>query len=221
MNKNKGVIGIGLILAIVLGIVVVGGGAYYLRTKKNTENNKVIENTSVTNPIEENNSHEVPTGPYGDETNYVAPKPLVDNKKTDTINSATKTISTTLPAKYIGAQEGWPPVISNNSSATYSCVTGITNRDINEQTIEKIINGRKYCIKSSSEGAAGSFYPAYTYTTASPSGFGVDTTSFVFRVSSCGGYDKPESDQCQVAVATFLSNIDAIVDSTIIRVRIN
>ncbi|HUC88624.1 MAG TPA: hypothetical protein VMR49_01155 [Candidatus Paceibacterota bacterium] len=30
MNKNKGFIGIGLILAIVLGIVIVGGGAYYL-----------------------------------------------------------------------------------------------------------------------------------------------------------------------------------------------
>lgn len=30
MNKNKGFIGIGLLVAIVLGIVVVGGGAYYL-----------------------------------------------------------------------------------------------------------------------------------------------------------------------------------------------
>ena len=30
MNKNKGIIGIGLIIAIVLGIAVVGGGAYYL-----------------------------------------------------------------------------------------------------------------------------------------------------------------------------------------------
>ena len=30
MNKNKGIIGLGLIVAIVLGIVVVGGGAYYL-----------------------------------------------------------------------------------------------------------------------------------------------------------------------------------------------
>lgn len=30
MNKNKGIIGLGLIIAIVLGIAVVGGGAYYL-----------------------------------------------------------------------------------------------------------------------------------------------------------------------------------------------
>lgn len=30
MNKNKGIIGIGLLAAIVLGVIVVGGGAYYL-----------------------------------------------------------------------------------------------------------------------------------------------------------------------------------------------
>lgn len=39
--KNKGIIGIGLILAIVLGVAVVGGGAYYLgksKEVKNTEN---------------------------------------------------------------------------------------------------------------------------------------------------------------------------------------
>ena len=29
MNKNRGIIGLGLIVAIVLGVVVVGGGAVY------------------------------------------------------------------------------------------------------------------------------------------------------------------------------------------------
>jgi hypothetical protein len=43
MDKNKGVIGIGLILAIVLGIVVVGGGAYYL----GKDSNKV----EIKNPV--------------------------------------------------------------------------------------------------------------------------------------------------------------------------
>jgi len=38
MNKNKGFIGIGLIVAIVLGIVVVGGGAYYLGNKSHPKN---------------------------------------------------------------------------------------------------------------------------------------------------------------------------------------
>jgi len=63
MNKNKGFIGIGLIVAIILGIVVVGGGAYYLGTNKSE---KVVENLSAENEnqeeaadynqIEENNS---------------------------------------------------------------------------------------------------------------------------------------------------------------------
>lgn len=38
MNKNKGFIGMGLLIAIILGIVVVAGGAYYLG--KNNEKNK-------------------------------------------------------------------------------------------------------------------------------------------------------------------------------------
>ena len=78
MNKNKGFISIGFILAIILGIVVIGGGAYYLGTKKNM---KVVEN----------NSHEVPAGPYGDETNYVAPPIL--NPLVSATNSAQIIIS--------------------------------------------------------------------------------------------------------------------------------
>ena len=42
MNKHKGFIGLGLIIAIILGIVIVGGGAYYLGAKKNI---KVVENS--------------------------------------------------------------------------------------------------------------------------------------------------------------------------------
>lgn len=40
MNKNKGIIGIGLILAIVLGAIIIGGGAYYLG-KSNFQKEKI------------------------------------------------------------------------------------------------------------------------------------------------------------------------------------
>jgi len=89
MKQNKGFIGIGLIIAIVLGIAVVGGGAYYLGKSSKVENKEIVENNTVQNKIEGSNSHEVPTGPFLDETNYVAPKPLVDNKKVDTVNPTT------------------------------------------------------------------------------------------------------------------------------------
>ena len=53
MNKNKGFIGIGLILAIVLGVAIVGGGAYYLGkgSSKQEEVNKVnvLPDTNVVN----------------------------------------------------------------------------------------------------------------------------------------------------------------------------
>lgn len=81
MNKTKGFIGLGLILAIVLGVVVVGGGAYYLG-KSSTK--PVVINPENTLPNVENQN-----------------LPVVDNSKqanitTPKINSApVKTISTT------------------------------------------------------------------------------------------------------------------------------
>jgi hypothetical protein len=112
MKQNKGIIGLGLIVAIVLGIVVVGGGAYLLGTKKNT---KVVENPNVTNKLEENNSHEVPTGPYGDETNYVAPNPVVNNP-TNPVVSTGCTSSSTPSIK----------VLSPNGGETYTAGQKIT-----------------------------------------------------------------------------------------------
>lgn len=41
MNKNKGIIGLGLILAIVLGIIVVGGGSYYLGNKNKDKGDNI------------------------------------------------------------------------------------------------------------------------------------------------------------------------------------
>ncbi len=50
--KNKGIIGLGLILAIVLGVAVVGGGAYYLGKSK--EENKEVNNQDQNLPVAEN-----------------------------------------------------------------------------------------------------------------------------------------------------------------------
>ncbi len=55
MNKNKGFIGIGLIIAIVLGVVVVGGGAYYIG--KSGEK-KEVNNPQVNLPIVEEKNQE-------------------------------------------------------------------------------------------------------------------------------------------------------------------
>jgi outer membrane murein-binding lipoprotein Lpp len=53
MNKNKGVIGIGLIIAIVLGVAVVGGGAYYLGKGSNQEVNEIPEISEINSKVDD------------------------------------------------------------------------------------------------------------------------------------------------------------------------
>ena len=113
MKYNKGFAPIAII-AIVVGALVIVGGTYYLGKSSKT----VPQNTGVNNyqpqenqnnqPVQ-NNSNEVPTGPYGNETNYVAPTPLKDTSKT-----SCKT----------GAE--WIKVISPNGSEVYKAGDKIT-----------------------------------------------------------------------------------------------
>lgn len=77
MSKNKGIIGIGLILAIVLGIVVIGGGAYYLGKGSLKQEVKVEENNLSNN--ENQNS------------------PVVDNTQTDCNSNSTPSIKVISP----------------------------------------------------------------------------------------------------------------------------
>ena len=82
MNKNKGFIGLGLIL-VIIAVLVVGGGAYYLGTK----NESVSKNAEENLPTENQNQKEIVgpsgleilTGPFLDETNYVPPVSLISN----------------------------------------------------------------------------------------------------------------------------------------------
>ena len=90
MNKNKGFIGLGIIIAIILGIIVVGGGAYYLGKSNSKQEVKVEENNNTGS-----NSHEVPTGPFLDETNYVAPTPINQNQPVVNNQQVNNTTSTT------------------------------------------------------------------------------------------------------------------------------
>jgi len=62
MNKNKGIIGIGLIVAIVIGIIVVGGGAYYLgesRVKQEVKSPKNVLPNNENNNLPANNNKQV------------------------------------------------------------------------------------------------------------------------------------------------------------------
>jgi len=88
MNKNKGFIGIGLIVAIILGIVVVGGGAYYLGTRDTdiTDNDNWLEqqenlDKQVEGEDSNNNLPDFATLPheYGDNIKLLSFKTLNGN----------------------------------------------------------------------------------------------------------------------------------------------
>ena len=125
-------------------------------------------------------------------------------------------ISTVLPTNYVGAQGTWPPVIQT-SGAHYSCAVGKGNPDADEVTIEKNINNRTYCIHSSSDGAAGSIYYTYTYTTSGIQGSSI-TTTFTLRYTSCGVYGGPgdaKYEECKTTQSNFNAKLDTIIDSLV------
>ena len=119
-------------------------------------------------------------------------------------------VSTALPAPYVSVQQNWPPTIQN-SAAAYACSVGAGNADLGENTVQKIINGRTYCLHTSSEGAAGSSYRTFSYTTASQTGTGTETATFILRYENCSAYDGAQQSQCSAAQSGL--DIDGIVGS--------
>lgn len=125
----------------------------------------------------------------------------------------TQNVSTALP-EYVSTMTvgaGWPPVIQT-SQQTYSCIQNISKEG--PTTIEKIINGKKYCVSSFIDGGAGGRGGEYTYTRID--GAGTKTANFSLRWVSCGGYGAPgdtQYDQCQLNQDIFFGNLDSLIDS--------
>lgn len=146
----------------------------------------------------------------------VPPASVVPSDQTTTKNNQDSkdyqpNVSFDLPSQYIYAQNGWPPVIQS-SDEKYSCSpsrTEVSNR------VEKTINKRTYCVTLLQEGAAGSSFRTYTYST-----FGIQgssqKTSFTLRYPSCGvwqGDGTTKYTDCLTAQSNFTSSLDGIIGS--------
>lgn len=126
-------------------------------------------------------------------------------------------ISTTLPSDVRDGLNSWPPVITNSTN-TYSCTPTALHGDGNNQTIETVVNGRTYCVSTSSDGYAGGAGITYTYTTPATNGIGTETTTFTLLYTDCGVYGdttSPQYNQCKTNETTFNSNLSALIDSLI------
>jgi len=112
-----------------------------------------------------------------------------------------------LLAKYISVAE-WPPTIKV-ASGNFSCVeTPQEKSSMLEITSQRLVDNRIYCVNVKNEGAAGSVYSSYVYTT--PLRGKLVLVSFVLRYPNCTNYEEEQSRACTSEREAF--DIDATVD---------
>jgi hypothetical protein len=112
-----------------------------------------------------------------------------------------------LLAKYISVAE-WPPVVKIETG-TYSCKT--TPQEVSSMsdiTSQRLVDDRIYCVNVKYEGAAGSVYSSYTYTTLKNGK--LINISFALRYPNCNNYDEEQNKACTSEREAF--DIDGTVD---------
>lgn len=117
-------------------------------------------------------------------------------------------------AEYVHPND-WPPTLDVREGVVACEVSGseITGGVMTER---RLVNGHDYCVTREGEGAAGSIYTTYTYTTQRDGQ--VATLSFVIRTVQCLNYDEPQRSVCQAAQAGFDVNrlADGIFSTVVI-----
>ncbi len=111
-----------------------------------------------------------------------------------------------LSTQYIYTQE-WPPVVTMHTG-DFVCLAPLRS-----------INNRTYCVTSPNEGAAGSVYTDYTYSTALEQKGEFIAVTFTLRAVQCGNYDEPQQVECERERATF--DLDGIVGRIVDSVEFN
>lgn len=115
-----------------------------------------------------------------------------------------------LLAKYISVVE-WPPVVKIETG-TYSCKT--TPQEVSSMSdiiSQRLVDDRTYCVNVKHEGAAGSVYSSYTYTTAKNDK--LVNVSFTLQYPNCNNYDEEQSRACTSEREAF--DIDSTIDRVI------
>ena len=110
-----------------------------------------------------------------------------------------------LEIEYVALHK-WPPEIKilNNinglplgieiKKGELKCLTTPEESSFSKRFYQQNINGRTYCIRAESEGAAGSVYTDYSYYTIYKQK--LISINFVLRFSNCSHYPEPERIEC-------------------------
>jgi len=119
-----------------------------------------------------------------------------------------------LLTKYVFTQT-WPPVVKIEPGS-FSCIeTPQEKNSLTEIITQRVVDNRIYCVNVKNEGAAGSVYSSYVYTTAE--GGMLVSVSFVLRYPNCANYDEEQSQACTSERETF--DLDATVDRIVQTVK--
>jgi len=121
-----------------------------------------------------------------------------------------------LNTEYIGSQD-WKAIIVNEeekyppkfkiNEGQIDCKITSSESDLLSGTTIRKIDGQIYCIESLSEGAAGTIYTQYIYSTIK--GGSLITVSCVIRYPQCMNYSEPQRTECANERETF--DLDKII----------
>jgi len=119
-----------------------------------------------------------------------------------------------LLAKYLSVAE-WPPVIKIEAG-TYSCqITPQEVSGMSDITSERMVDNRIYCVNIKNEGAAGSVYSSYIYTTVKNGK--LVNVGFTLQYPNCNNYDEEQRKACAGERETF--DLDSTVDRIVQTIR--
>ena len=159
------------------------------------------------------------TGMVEDESENISPpevKIMVEEIDNGSEKQPHYDILVDLNTEYIGSQnwkvdivneeEKYPPKFKI-TEGQIDCKVTIFESGSLTRTVKRTIDGRIYCIESASEGAAGTVYTQYAYSTIKSGSF--ITVSCVIRYPLCINYSEPYRTECAKERETF--DLDKIV----------
>ena len=204
MNKN-----IFLVLIIIFMVIVVTGtGVYSCGIQEISDGNYQAEGRII-----------LLTGIGEDEGENVS-QPEVKIMVEEIDNGSEKQphydILVDLNTEYIGSQD-WKVKIVNEeekyppkfkiTEGQINCQITSSESGLPSRTVKRKIDGRIYCIESLSEGAAGTIYTQYTYSTIKNGS--LIMVSCVIRYPQCINYSEPQRTECANERETF--DLDKII----------
>lgn len=128
--------------------------------------------------------------------NKPAPPPVLDERWNEGVGVTTDTTfryPRDLALTYVTAAQ-WPPVVEVKKGL-FTCNPTSDEESYQSHTTWRTIGRQTYCVSVAREGAAGSEYDTYGYTTSR--GETVITVSFTVQRPQCVNYDEPAQSACK------------------------